>query len=479
MARRAEGWKLKLEDGWYIIRFRHAGRRHKLALGTQDAGEAGREAPKRYAEHVNGLTVSRRVAAGAAAPLKILTAEWLASLDGKGGLADTTVTTYLTYVRAWTKRWQRLPQLTASALALYLRERLGKAPTETVRTATRQTVRKEASALRGFLGWLKDGTILADVPVVELPSKAKGVRAKRRREPVPLAHEEALQIVRALPALALRQGPGETRRYPIRAYGEYLYETGLRQATVERQHVGEAWAPGRTELIIDDEDDKALWGRTIPLSPRALALLEQHAPASGLLWGRRKMTVHLRRAARQVGIDEERASRVSAYDLRHARINALTDAGASRAGVQLLVGHRHAATTERYMHPLATQARQALKLLPDDTGGCTVSDAVCQALSRWQRRQRANGSPDGSVALMVGPDCTRPEPGVCQSLPGLVREEGLEPTHLAASEPKSDRKGESRGKHEGIPGQAGPGRVHSGRRSGRWRLNTRPVFPLD
>jgi integrase len=413
MARRAEGWKLKLEDGWYVIRFRHAGRRHKLALGTQDASEAGREAPRRYAEHISGLAASRRVAASASSPLKTLATEWLASLEGKGGLADTTVSTYLTYVRAWTKRWQRLGQLTETALALYLRERLGKAPSETTRTAIRSTVRKEASALRGFFGWLKDGEIIAEVPAVELPSKAKGVRAKRRREPVPLSHEEALSIVRVLPALALRQGPGETRRYPIRAYGEYLYETGLRQSTVERQRVGEAWAPGRTELVIDDDEDKATWGRTIPLSRRALALLEEHAPASGPLWGRRKMTVHLRRAARQVGLDEERAGRISAYDLRHARINALTDAGATRAGVQLLVGHRHAATTERYMHPLAVQARQALKLLPDGTEACAPSDVACRGLPRWHRSRRSIGSPDGSVASEAGPDCARPEPGKC------------------------------------------------------------------
>ena len=54
-----------------------------------------------------------------------------------------------------------------------LRGRLGE--------TTRATVRKERSALRGFLIWAKEAELLEAVPAVELPRRNAGTRARRRR----------------------------------------------------------------------------------------------------------------------------------------------------------------------------------------------------------------------------------------------------------------------------------------------------------
>lgn len=46
-----------------------------------------------------------------------------------------------------------------------------------------------------------------------------------------------------------------------------------------------SWRPGQAELQIDDEEDKSIWGRAVPLSRRALEILSEHAPQAGPIWG--------------------------------------------------------------------------------------------------------------------------------------------------------------------------------------------------
>jgi hypothetical protein len=56
------------------------------------------------------------------------------------------------------------------------------------------------------------------------------------------------------------------------------------------------------------------------------------------------------------------------YDLRHARITGLLAAGASLPGVQHLVGHQLATTTDRYTHPGPEHALAALRLVAPPVG---------------------------------------------------------------------------------------------------------------
>lgn len=403
MARRPEGWKISREPdepgGWHYLRFRYQGTRRKLGLGTQDAGEAAQRAPVEYSRFVEGKRSTGRLSATTETPLDELAVLWLDSLRGPGGLDARTIDTYLGYVRRWGKRWTRLGELTRRAIEEHLKARLGE--------TTRATVRKEKSALSGFLAWARDLELLDEVPAPHLPRRAPGTRARSRREPVPLSHDEVQALLAQIPERARKSARGQHagHRFPLRAYAEFHYETGLRPATIARLSVGTSWAPGRQDLTIEDDEDKATWGRTVPLSERALELLARHAPAKGLLWGRYPLIAHIRAAARAAGLDESRAARVAPYDLRHARITALTDAGATRSAVQLLAGHRHASTTDKYLHPLQSEARAALGLL----GGafCAPGDGRCKA---WRI-----GSAIGSAASGGGLSCLLPTPEVCQS----------------------------------------------------------------
>jgi integrase len=397
MARRPEGWKVRCYDGWYYVRFTHERREYKIALGTKNSGEAAAKAPVLYAEVIQGKRPTSRLTSSVNTPLDELVALWLDGLAAPGGLDERTIHSYLCYARAqWLPRWERLGQLNAAALRGYIRERLGQ--------VARSTVRKEASAMRGFLGWARDQDLLQEVPLVELPRRAAGVR-QRDRKPVPLSPEEVRAILAQLPE---RNRAGA----PVRGYAEFLWETGLRPATVEVLSVPGSWAPGRTELQITDDEDKARWGRMVPLSRRALELLASHAPPSGKIWGRPRLGERLKEAALAAGLTPERARRVAPYDLRHARLTALAEAGASRGALQLLAGHTQAATTERYLHGVEGAARAALEALREV--------AVCSTLEG-----EAEGFPSEfpSVCPGEGGQCEGVKREVC-SLPRLRGAQG-------------------------------------------------------
>jgi integrase len=398
MARKPRGFQIVAQDGGFYVRFRHEGHRHKVSLRTGDPGEAERAAPRVYAEVIEGRRHPRSVAT-AAAPLPELCASWLASLEGPGGLDPKTRATYLGYARRWLLRWERLADLTSSALRGYLRDRLGE--------VSRKTARKEKSALSGFLRWCLDQELLAEVPALSLPARAAGTRQRDRR-PVPLSPEEVARLLAALPPWSPRPVRSGAL-FPVRAYAEFLYETGLRPATVARLVRPRAWDRGRRELVIGDDQDKAQMGRAVPLSRRAVELLEEHAPlGEGPLWGRYRLDKLFRIAGKASGLDADRASRVCPYDLRHARLTHLSDAGATRGGLQLLAGHRSAGTTDHYLHPQAEGARAALLAL-DPPARCPALDGACK------------GQPIGTgigTGTPAGPLCRGPgRGGDCPVIP--------------------------------------------------------------
>jgi integrase len=418
MARRPEGYQVDEDGGIYYLRFTHprTGIRHKVSLRTKDKEEAHRKAPEVYARLIAGVEVRPRAAVRLHLALLELCTRWLDSLEGQ--LAESTRDVYEDYAAAhWLTRWKWVHELTADNLNAYVRERL--------LHVTRGSVRKEASALRGLLAWLKEEKVIAEVPVFELPPKKAGQRARKRRVPVPLSVREVRAILAFLPEgsqrISRRKGPWRGLRFPLRDYATFLWETGLRPRTVECLEMPSSWRPGATMLLIDDEEDKARWGREVPLSRIALELLERHAQQEGAIWGRWDLRADLRAAARRAGLDGARAAAISTYDLRHARINALSDAGATRSGVQLLAGHSDAATTERYLHPLQEQAREALALLerPD-----------VELWSRCEERPGQCGLPKGfrsgfgSVSPGQGPLALGVEEAVCPVLLGVCAKGG-------------------------------------------------------
>jgi len=68
----------------------------------------------------------------------------------------------------------------------------------------------------------------------------------------------------------------------------------------------------------------------------------------------------LRKAALAAGLDPERASKVSAYDLRHSLATELTERSGNLVGVGYLLGHKHVTTTNHYVHARRRAAESVL-----------------------------------------------------------------------------------------------------------------------
>jgi hypothetical protein len=75
-----------------------------------------------------------------------------------------------------------------------------------------------------------------------------------------------------------------------------------------------------------------------------------------------KVSNELRKAARLAGLAPDRANRISPYDLRHGRATEFVH-NTDLLSTSYLIGHKHASTTDRYIHGRKEMAVLALAKL--------------------------------------------------------------------------------------------------------------------
>jgi len=347
MGRRAEGFGIRWKRGWAYVRFTHEKAEHCIALGTRDAGEAPALAAREYAAVVSGRR--RPVApSGTLLALDELLAEWIEA--HRGSLDDTTLKTFVIYARKFVAFFGTLDRITEGSIGDFSRARL--------RQVLRKTVAKERSALLSFLEWCREQGAIPEVPTFpQLPRKATGTRAGgQRATSVDVTPEEAHAIIEKLPA---RSKMIAGRRWPVRGRFLVAFETGLRPATLSQLSVPEHYTRGAATLRIAACDDKARYAREVPLSDMARAALDAALPDAGLIFGGHCFDKALKASARAV-LGEERGKRFAAYDFRHGRATQLVAASGDLVGAGFLLGHKHATTTNRYVHGSRRAAERAL-----------------------------------------------------------------------------------------------------------------------
>jgi integrase len=355
MGRHAEGWKIVWRDGIAHVRFRHQGRRYDFSTGERAEGEARAKAAEIYAQVVAGQLRSPGKPHGLTSlvPLVDLVAKWLAALETSVG--EGTIGTYTIYARAhWLPFFgEQLAGVTTSRLGDYQRERLGK--------VKRATVIKEVTALRSFLLWCAEKELIAEAPLAPpLPAKAPGVdAAKRKKRATDVTPEEIARVLEAMPEYST----GKHGDFPVKAYFEVLWETGLRPSTVERLSCPEHFRRGVPELEITDEIDKARFGRTLPLTAKALAALESVCKGEGLLFGDHDWRDWPRRAAKVAGLPPHKVKTFTPYDFRHGRAVHLAETSDSLPGVAYLLGHKQLTTTDKYAKGKKRHAERVLSAL--------------------------------------------------------------------------------------------------------------------
>ncbi|HEU4411634.1 MAG TPA: tyrosine-type recombinase/integrase [Polyangiaceae bacterium] len=362
MGRRAEGWRIYWQRGWAQLRFRHEGKRHSVALGTRDAGEAARLAPTVYADFVAGRWRPTERVGGRPGALADLVAAWLD--DYRAGRPGATADDYEGRWRAHLGPffgWD-FARITRASLKAYQTERL--------KVVTRKTLQKELSAYNVFVAWLVDTGAVAEEHAVRAPKLPRGALGTRdpvrgRKGRTDLSPAQVAAVLAALPETTPARRKGET--VWCRPYFELLYETGLRPATLAALSTPEHWRPGARHLELPAELDKARFARRVPLTPRAVELLGQVAPkGGGLVFGRHDLRNALETACRAAGAPE-----VTPYDLRHARATHLVEAGASLAGVAHLLGHARVTTTAVYARSSERAGEAALQALSGDIRATT------------------------------------------------------------------------------------------------------------
>lgn len=274
-----------------------------------------------------------------------LTAEWIADLEATHDARTAQEYDWICQ-KQWLTRWKTLGEITTQAIGVYQRARL--------REVTKETTRKHIVALRTFLVWCRERGALADVPEIpELPQRSTGVRARPVAHRVPFTPAEVERVIRILPVWGTK-----SERHPqfrVKDWAILAWETALRPATLAKLSVPEHFSRGSKRLTISDDIDKARFGRSVPLSLRASALLDRIAPKAGLIFGS-----HDYREALAVAGKKAVKRTVRPYDLRHSRITAWLREGKDPLGVQYLAGHVDFSTTAIYTHPTEDAARKVV-----------------------------------------------------------------------------------------------------------------------
>ena len=83
-------------------------------------------------------------------------------------------------------------------------------------------------------------------------------------------------------------------------------------------------------------------------------------PDEGILFPKFAWRYPLRTAALAAGLDPDRASNLKPYDFRHSVATELTERSGNLLGVGYLLGHRHATTTNQYIHARRSAAESVL-----------------------------------------------------------------------------------------------------------------------
>lgn len=364
MPRRSEGWTV-YEDprsGTWIARFRHGGRRYHVSTRETDRARAKQAAAAIYAETVSG----RRWQPAGHAPLRLfdLICEWVAAVELE---VPDTAPQYRSIGFAHVEPFFRdTGRLTEPAMADYMRARL--------RVVQRSTVRAEMTTIRRLCRWLHERGHLATMPTVPSPPRT----ATGTVHPV-AGGRKLVDLTAADVARILDHLPERSRGVAVRSYFVAMWETGLRKGSLDRLRTPEHYERGAAYLLITPDVDKSRYGRELPLTPAARAALDSALPDEpGLIWGAHDLRVALKHAAQAAGVEDWRA--VSCHDLRHARLTHWGEATTDLASLSYLAGHKHATTTDRYLHP----RRAAAEALIRATDRATASNRA--------PRKRRNGA---------------------------------------------------------------------------------------
>jgi site-specific recombinase XerC len=354
MGRPRAGWRLRPPKGKrtkYAVVFTWGGCEVERSCGTTDQDVAATVAARIYAAYIarnpDGREArERRARSTHQRSLWGLVSEWLTA---HASVADAgTVGLYSlyweTHLEPFFERIENITEITAQE---YRNHRLTKVQAV--------TVRKELSALRGFIAWASERGHMREVMVAGVPKRSLGTKhentedgRRMRGAAVELSPAEAEALIAELPEWTLATRTNQ--RFPVRARFQLGYEMGLRPSTLDGLEIPRHWSPGKGRLLITSDIDKVGWERSLKLTKRAYIALESVAdqlepPCP--IFGRHNYRRQLQRAAAEV----LKRGGFAGGHMRHNRITHLLEQTGNMPGVQFIAGHKNTSTTSRYVKP--------------------------------------------------------------------------------------------------------------------------------
>jgi integrase len=242
-------------------------------------------------------------------------------------------------------RWERLSDLTTQAIDAYPAAR-AREKTQRKKAPTTVTIYKEMVTLSRFLRWCARQGYIDAVPPFER------VRPVSDHKPVDLTREE---MDRLLPELPTRHT--HPKRKPVRERYTVQWAQGIRDGDVATLR----WADvdlKRGLLTIRQSNDKARVGRVLELAKPARDVLDDLAKLrplpSSLVFGRADYRNSLNAACTRAGVE-----RITTHGFRHSRLSELGASTRDAAAIQFIAGHKHMATTDKYVRSRTTRTGAA------------------------------------------------------------------------------------------------------------------------
>jgi|GEM_PF-2541166 len=346
----------------YRARFTVRGRRYTVSTGHSDEGLALEEAKRLHAEaQLDRLKPreNRRTITGETA-LADVAALWLEEVEAT--LAPLTLKGYRSIVRrAILPQWSSLSQINANSIAGFVNVR--------AKQVGSVTINRELVALSGLLDWCKREGYIGAVPSFTRPRAVSDYSAPD------LQRKDVARILAELPTRETHR-----KHYPAREFFTVLWGMGFR--------VGELWTLQWSDVDLDNRHvtvrasrDKSRQGRTVGIGEQALAVLKAlPGDRVGLVFGNINLRKTLSLAAARAGV-----TWIHHHGLRHARLTELASASHDTAALQYYAGHKHLATTDRYVR--SRTERTHLLVDAADKGAATpVAPQKAAPLKKGVRR---------------------------------------------------------------------------------------------
>jgi integrase len=242
-------------------------------------------------------------------------------------------------------RWDRLSDLTTEAIDGYPAAR-AREKTQRKKPPTTVTIYKEMVTLSRFLRWCVRNGHLDAIPAFDR------VRPVSDYKPVDLTRGEVDALMVELPTRHTHQ-----KGYRVRERFTVQWAQGLRHGDVAALR----WSDvdlARGLITIRQSVDKGRVGRVVEMAEKTREVLDDLAKlphtASGLIFGRGDHRAALNSACERAGVE-----RITTHGFRHSRLTELASSTHDTAAIQFIAGHKHMATTDRYVRSRTTRTGAA------------------------------------------------------------------------------------------------------------------------